>query len=96
MGQSNYHERSEDIDRPDPPDDPFSFESMCRVAGQSNRLQALLAKNRLLARSIRLAEEVDDDGQTLAERIADGHQTPEDASWRAGQAEERHDLGEER
>ena len=32
-------------------------------------------------------------GQTRAERIASGHMTPEDASWRAGQAEERKEGG---
>ena len=60
MGQSNYHERAEDIDRPDEPTveqdehDPFSFASMCRVARQSGRLQALRAM--LLAASVEKAE----------------------------------------
>lgn len=64
MGQSNTHERSEDIDRPDVPsaeqdehDDLFSFKSMCKVARQSDRLQALLAKNRLLKASVAKAED---------------------------------------
>jgi len=97
MGQSNHHERSEDIDRPDEPTagqiehDPFSFESVCRVVGQTDRLLRL--RNRMLERSAALAEAVDADGLTRADRIADGEMTPADAEWLAGQAEEQ---GEDR
>ena len=87
MGQSNYHERAEDIDRPDEPTveqdehDPFSFESMCRVVGQADRLLRL--QNRMLERSAALAEAVD----------ADGELTPADAEWLQCSAEEQ---GEDR
>jgi len=108
------HERPEDIGRPDvrsadqEEHDFLSFEAMCRVARQSDRLQALLAKNRwievaheyrLLAASLRKAEAVREeaeDGLTRADRIADGRLTEGDAEWLAGQAEEHRDLGEQR
>ena len=99
MGQSNHHERPEDIGRPHEPSaeqdehDPFSFESMCAVADQSNRLQALLEKNKLLRHSVALAEDADADGLTFRDRVADGHMTPADAERLQGEAEEQ---GEER
>ena len=67
MIPSNYHERPEDIDRPAEPTaeqdehDPFSFENMCWVARQSDRLHALLERNRLLERSVEMAEEQGED-----------------------------------
>ena len=91
------HEDGSDIDRPDEPTaeeiehDPFSFESVCRVVGQTDRLLRL--RNRMLERSAALAEAVDADGLTRADRIADGEMTPADAEWLAGQAEEQ---GEDR
>ena len=48
MGQSNYHERSEDIDRPgertaeQDEHDPLSFLSMLRAADAQRNLQALI------------------------------------------------------
>jgi len=99
------HERPEDIGRPDvrsadqEEHDCLSFEAMCRVARQTDRLQALRAKNRLLAASLRKAEAVREeaeDGLTRADRIADGEREPADAEWLAGQAEEHRDLGEQR
>ena len=59
MGQSNYHERPDDIARPDErtaeqdEHDPFSFESMCRIVEQTNR--TLRLRNRMLERSAMLA-----------------------------------------
>ena len=38
----------------------------------------------------------DADGPTRAERVADGHMTPGDAEWLAGQAEEHSDLEDDR
>lgn len=95
------HERPEDIDRPVEPTaeqdehDSLSFERMCKAAGHGARLRELRAlheQNRLLAESLRKAEEAADP-QARAERIADGEPEPADAEWLAGQAEEQ---GEER
>lgn len=46
-----------------------------------------------LDRAVARKDYYDADGLTRADRIADGHMTPEDAEWRAGQAEEQ---GEDR
>jgi len=76
MRQSNHHERSKDIDRPSELGDPLSFESMCAVADQSNRLQALMSKNKLLRHSVALAEDAD----ALTEyQPPDDTPTPEDS-----------------
>lgn len=64
---SNYHERPEDIDRPDvrsaeqDEHEAPSFERMCRAAGLGSRLRRLHGKNRLLAESVRKAEEQGDE-----------------------------------
>lgn len=62
-----------------------SDSSLCRECG-----------DRAADESTRRVSYYDGDGLTRADRIADGELTPEDAEWRAGQAEERKDLEEDR